>query len=152
MVLGMVLIIGGTSLTACGLIPRFVDVTQGAASRIRVRTLDDASITRTHVGLILVMAAAITIDVMKPITLAFVAPGAAAEYGLRWTLNLTAAALIGFALAGEALADNSALLQVLLIVPIWGISSLTAVTAVYAAEIYPIRIRAEDVPNVVGVR
>jgi putative MFS transporter len=31
---------------------------------------------------------------------------------------------------------------VLLIVPIWGISSLIAVTAAYAAEIYPTRIRA----------
>ncbi len=35
----------------------------------------------------LVMAAAITIDVMKPTTLAFVAPGAADEYGLRSALD-----------------------------------------------------------------
>lgn len=55
---------------------------------------------------------------------------------------LTAAALIGFAVAGERVADNSALLHVLLVVPIWGISSLTAVTAAYASEIYPTRIRA----------
>jgi putative MFS transporter len=55
---------------------------------------------------------------------------------------LTAAALVGFAMAGARVADNSALLHVLLVVPIWGISSLTAVTAAYASEIYPTRIRA----------
>jgi len=84
---GMALIAFGIGMTAYGLFPRFSDVTQGAVSRIRVKALDDASITRAHVGLILVMAAAITIDVMKPTTLAFVAPGAAAEYGLRSPLN-----------------------------------------------------------------
>ncbi len=55
---------------------------------------------------------------------------------------LTVMALVGFALAGPSVAHNSALLHVLLIVPIWGISSLTAVTAAYASEIYPTRIRA----------
>ncbi|MBA3748921.1 MAG: MFS transporter, partial [Solirubrobacterales bacterium] len=56
--------------------------------------------------------------------------------------TVTAAALIGFVVAGDNVADNSTLLQILLIVPIWGISSLTAVTAAYASEIYPTRIRA----------
>jgi putative MFS transporter len=54
----------------------------------------------------------------------------------------TAAALLGFVVAGDHVADNSAVLHLLLIVPIWGISSLTAVTAAYASEIYPTRIRA----------
>ncbi len=84
---GMVLIVLGIGLVVYGLFPRFADVTQGAVSRIKVTALDDAPITGAHVGLILVMAAAITIDVMKPTTLAFVAPGAAAEYGLRSALN-----------------------------------------------------------------
>ncbi|MGH2625851.1 MAG: MFS transporter, partial [Anaerolineales bacterium] len=87
MIAGMVLIVVGIGLTAYGLFPRLADVTQGAVSRIKVTALDDAPITRSHIGLILVMAAAITIDVMKPTTLAFVAPGAAAEYGLRSALN-----------------------------------------------------------------
>ena len=87
MSVGMALIFVGLGLTAYGLFPRFPDVTQGTVSRIKVTALDDAPITRAHVGLILVMAAAITIDVMKPTTLAFVAPGAAAEYGLRSPLN-----------------------------------------------------------------
>ena len=84
---GMALIFLGVGLVVYGLFPRFADVTQGAVSRIKVTALDDAPITKAHVGLVLVMAAAITIDVMKPTTLAFVAPGAAAEYGLRSALN-----------------------------------------------------------------
>lgn len=55
---------------------------------------------------------------------------------------MTASALIGFVAAGNRVADNGAPLSLLLIVPIWGISSLTAVTAAYASEIYPTRIRA----------
>jgi putative MFS transporter len=93
MAAGMALIVVGTLLTGYGLFPRFADVTQGAVSRIRVTAMDDAPITRAHLGLIVVMAAAITIDVMKPTTLAFVAPGAAAEYGLRSPLNPHAAGL-----------------------------------------------------------
>lgn len=90
---GMALIFVGIALTVYGLFPRFSEVTQGAVSRIKVTALDDARITRAHVGLILVMAAAITIDVMKPTTLAFVAPGAAAEYGLRSPMNPTSSGL-----------------------------------------------------------
>ena len=93
MLAGMALIVAGVALTAYGLIPRLSAVTHGAASRIKVKALDDAAITRAHVGLIAVMAAAITIDVMKPTTLAFVAPGAAAEYGLRSPLNPTSTGL-----------------------------------------------------------
>ncbi len=43
-----------------------------------------------HVGLLVVMAIAVTIDVMKPTALAFVAPGMALEYGLKSLLNPTA--------------------------------------------------------------
>jgi len=93
MTIGMALIFVGIGLTGYGLFPKFSDVTQGAVSRIKVKALDDARITRAHVGLILVMAGAITIDVMKPTTLAFVAPGAAAEYGLRSALHPHAAGL-----------------------------------------------------------
>jgi putative MFS transporter len=50
--------------------------------------------------------------------------------------------LAGFVLAGSHVAHNSAMLHVLLIIPIWGISSLIAVTAAYASEIYPTRVRA----------
>jgi putative MFS transporter len=55
---------------------------------------------------------------------------------------LTAAALFGFVIAGDAIAQNRSLLYALLVVPIWGISSVVAVLSVYAAEIYPTRVRS----------
>ncbi len=55
---------------------------------------------------------------------------------------LTAAALFGFVIAGDGVATNKTLLYALLVVPIWGISSLTAVTVAYASEVYPTRIRS----------
>lgn len=90
---GMLLIIAGLVATGYGLFPRLSEVSRGYVSKIKVRALDAAPIKASHVGLLLVMAAAITIDVMKPTTLAFIAPGAAKEYGLRGPLNPTADAL-----------------------------------------------------------
>ena len=55
---------------------------------------------------------------------------------------LTAAALFGFVFAGDAVVQNRALLYVLLVIPIWGINSVVAVLSVYAAEIYPTRVRS----------
>jgi putative MFS transporter len=89
MLIGMALIIVGIAATAYGLFPRLSEVSRGYVSRIRVRALDDAPIKASHVGLLLVMAAAVTIDVMKPTTLAFVVPGMAKEYGLKSPLNPT---------------------------------------------------------------
>lgn len=89
--LGMVLLVVGVVLTAWSLFPRRVeDETQ---SKIKVRALDDTRISTAHVALLLVIAAAITIDVMKTTSLAFIAPGAAVEYGLRGPLNPHAHAL-----------------------------------------------------------
>ena len=93
MAVGMVMIFVGIAATIRGLFPRGRLSSQESVSRITVATLDDAPITRAHVGLLIVLAIAITIDVMKPTTLAFVAPGAAAEYGLRSPLNPHAHAL-----------------------------------------------------------
>jgi putative MFS transporter len=87
MKIGMALILVGIASTFYGLVPRLSDVSKGYVAKFRVRALDDAPIRPSHVGLLLVMAAAITIDVMKPTTLAFVVPGAAAEYGLKSPLN-----------------------------------------------------------------
>jgi putative MFS transporter len=87
MLVGMVLIIGGLAATIWGLIPR--DDTHRLASdvHIRVRALDEVPISSAHVALMLVMAAAVTIDVMKPATLSFVLPGMTREYGLRSPLH-----------------------------------------------------------------
>ena len=87
MMVGMALIVAGTGATAYGLFPRRSHLASGAMARIRVQALDEAAIKPAHVGLLLVMAAAVTIDVMKPTTLAFVVPGAAQEYGLKSPLN-----------------------------------------------------------------
>jgi MFS transporter, putative metabolite:H+ symporter len=84
---GMLLTMVGLVATAYGLFPRLSEISRGAVSRIRVRALDDAPIKPAHIALLLVMAAAVTIDVTKPTTLAFVVPGMAKEYGLRSPAN-----------------------------------------------------------------
>jgi len=55
--------------------------------------------------------------------------------------GVTALSLVGFAIMGASLGRNRFLVDMLLIVPIWGISSLTAVAAAYACELYPTAIR-----------
>src|SRR6266536_430574 len=86
MKLGMALILAGLGLTAYGLLPRG-GMGPDRQARARVRALDEAPIRRSHVMLLVVMAAAVTIDVMKPTTLGFVLPGMTREYGLRSPLN-----------------------------------------------------------------
>src|SRR5262249_43614609 len=56
--------------------------------------------------------------------------------------TLTAAALFGFTIAGDAVVHNRLLLYTLLVVPIWGINTVAAVLSVYSSEIYPTRIRS----------
>jgi putative MFS transporter len=92
MAIGMALMFVGVGLTTYSLFPRSQPV-RPDLSRISIGPLDEARLSWSHVGLLLVMAAAITIDVMKPASLAFVAPGAATEYGLRGPLNPHAHAL-----------------------------------------------------------
>ncbi|MGH2701703.1 MAG: hypothetical protein ACRDJ2_08005, partial [Actinomycetota bacterium] len=87
MVAGMALILAGLAFTFYGIYPKGKH--GGSTARLRIRALDDAPLKPAHVGLLLVMAAAVTIDVMKPTTLAFVVPGMAAEYGLKSPINPT---------------------------------------------------------------
>ena len=93
MMIGMGLIFVGLAATVYGLLPPLSHHRRHTGPRIRVRALDDAPITPSHIALLCVMAAAVTIDVMKPTTLAFIAPGAAREYALRSPLNPHARAL-----------------------------------------------------------
>jgi len=93
MMIGMGLIFVGLAATVYGLLPPLSHHRRHTGPRIRVRALDDAPITPSHIALLCVMAAAVTIDVMKPTTLAFIAPGAAGEYALRSPLNPHARAL-----------------------------------------------------------
>jgi putative MFS transporter len=82
MVTGMALILLGLPLVLYGLLPRRSGEIVRSAARVRVRPLDDAPLRAQHVILLLVMAVAVTIDVMKPATLSFIAPGVAKEYHL----------------------------------------------------------------------
>ena len=87
MLVGMGAILVGFIASLYGLYPDAPSVDVGIASRIRVSALDDTPITRAHVGLLVTMALAVTIDIMKPTALAFVMPGMTSEYGLKGPLN-----------------------------------------------------------------
>ncbi|MBS2550801.1 MFS transporter [Catenulispora sp. NL8] len=82
MVTGMTLILAGLPLVLYGLLPRRSGELARTAARVRVRPLDDAPLRAQHVILLMVMAVAVTIDVMKPATLSFITPGVAKEYHL----------------------------------------------------------------------
>lgn len=86
MKIGMILIVIGMILTLYGLLPKKGEINPEILN-LKVRALDDAPIRGSHVALLLVMAAAVTIDVMKPTTLSFVIPGMTEEYGLKSPLN-----------------------------------------------------------------
>ena len=86
MQVGMILIVAGMVFTVYGLLPDNKKAHTEALD-LKVRALDDAPIRGSHIALLLVMAAAVTIDVMKPTTLSFVIPGMTAEYGLKSPLN-----------------------------------------------------------------
>jgi putative MFS transporter len=89
MLIGMGAIIVGFASSLYGLYPASAAAKALTVSHIRVRALDDAPLSLAHVGLLLTMAVAVTIDVMKPTALAFVMPGMALEYGLKSPLNPT---------------------------------------------------------------
>jgi putative MFS transporter len=89
MIAGMVLIVAGLAATVWGLIPREQPIVHVSDTHLRVRALDDVPIRGQHIALMLVMAAAVTIDVMKPATLSFVLPGMTHEYGLKSPLHPT---------------------------------------------------------------
>jgi MFS transporter, putative metabolite:H+ symporter len=87
MLIGMGLIVIGLVAAFYGVYPPKAEVVAGRVSHIRVRAMDEAPIRPAHIALLVVMAIAVTIDVMKPTTLAFVVPGMALEYGLKSPLN-----------------------------------------------------------------
>jgi putative MFS transporter len=89
MIAGMVLIVIGLAATVWGVIPRDHSDVLESDVLIRMRALDEVPINSAHVILMLVMAAAVTIDVMKPATLSFVLPGMTREYGLKSPLHPT---------------------------------------------------------------
>jgi putative MFS transporter len=87
MMMGMTAIIVGLVASLYGLYPRSIAVNTGMTAKIRVSALDDAPLNATHAVLLLAMAMAVMIDIMKPTALAFVMPGMTLEYGLKSPLN-----------------------------------------------------------------
>lgn len=88
MTVGMVLAVVGLAAVLYGLVPpRSRDLRRRVTSSVRVGTVDDGPLRPAHVGLLLVLSLAVTVDVMKPMTLSFVVPGVGAEYGLASPLN-----------------------------------------------------------------
>jgi putative MFS transporter len=63
---------------------------------------------------------------------------------------ITAASMLGFIFTGKSIVEHRVLLYILLIVPIWGISSLISVLSAYAAEIYPTSIRSRGSGVIAG--
>ncbi len=87
MMIGMAAIVVGLLASLYGLYPGAAATPPGGAPKVRVSAMDDAPITLAHVGLLLTMAVAVMIDIMKPTALAFVMPGMALEYDLKSPLN-----------------------------------------------------------------
>ncbi|MHB1921863.1 MAG: MFS transporter [Chitinophagaceae bacterium] len=83
---GMVLVLIGLFTTLYSLIPPPA-TKEPDNYNLKIRALDDAPINLFHIGLLAVMAIAVTLDVMKPTILAFVVPGMAREYGLKSPVN-----------------------------------------------------------------
>lgn len=81
--LGMLFVLAGFGIAVWALnVPSMLTMKIEASRDWRVRSLDAGPLTARHITLAGILIAAMIIDVMKPATLAFVAPGAAAEYHL----------------------------------------------------------------------
>lgn len=87
MITGMALILGGLVLSFAGIVPRRQRYGQPLPPTTRVAVGSETRLNPAAVQLIVVLALAVVIDAMKPITLAFVAPGMAKEYGLTSAAN-----------------------------------------------------------------
>jgi putative MFS transporter len=84
MLAGMALIPLGLLLAAYGLMPR-IERQRGQpapAQTLAWQVADGIPLNRRHWSLVIVLAVALTIDVMKPATLGFVMPGMTREYAL----------------------------------------------------------------------
>lgn len=87
MKLGMALILGGLVAAGIGLFQRAGPAASLLAPRVRVKALDDAKIKPVHVAVLLAVSLAVMVDIIKPVTLGFIVPGMALEYGLKSALN-----------------------------------------------------------------
>ncbi len=97
MLCGMGLILIGIPLAAYGLFPPRTTEKKDLSSAYQLNTLDNAKLSWAHFRLLIVLAVALIVDVMKPATLGFVLPGMKQEYGITTSV---AAYLPLFALIG----------------------------------------------------
>ncbi len=104
MLFGMLLIVTGFALATWGLLPRAGTAAERQAARVapryHFRSIDDATLTSAHWGLLFVLGVALIIDVMKPATLGFVLPGMSTEYEISKAMG---AWLLLCALAGTTI-------------------------------------------------
>ena len=80
MLVGMGLIVGGIALAGYGLLPTAPSAP--AADAMILAPAEDAPLRPAHWGMMAALSAALVIDVMKPASLGFVAPGMVVEYAV----------------------------------------------------------------------
>src|SRR5215469_13515891 len=80
MLCGMGLILTGIPMAAYGLFPVRNGEKKDLSSSYQLHTLDNAKLGWAHYRLLIVLAVALIVDVMKPATLGFVLPGMKEEY------------------------------------------------------------------------
>jgi len=97
MLTGMGLIITGLAATIYGLFPVHTEKTADASADYQLHGLDTARLGWQHWKLVLVLGAALVVDVMKPATIGFVVPGLRQEYVID---KATASLLMLFAMMG----------------------------------------------------
>lgn len=97
MLCGMALIITGIPMAAYGLFPVRTKEKKDLSSSYQLHTLDNARLGWAHWRLMIVLAIALIVDVMKPATLGFAMPGMKQEYGVS---SSTVSLLAFFALVG----------------------------------------------------
>ncbi len=106
MLVGMALIPLGVLVSAWGLLPRLAQIrlTARGGDRVHWHVADNVALNGAHWTLVLVLAIALTIDVMKPASIAFVMPGLAHEYGIGMSRAgyLALSALVGTAVGSVA--------------------------------------------------
>jgi putative MFS transporter len=96
---GMALIVGGVAMSGYGLLPRRIAAIASGPREI-FSPPEEAPLTRAHWTVMIVLALALIIDIMKPASLGFVTPGMREEYGVG---AATVAALPFAALAGTTI-------------------------------------------------
>ena len=94
---GMALIILGIGAASYGLLPKGDALHHRHDALATIAPPEDAPLTRAHWTLMVVLAVALIIDIMKPASLGFVTPGMRVEYGLGKALvaMLPFSALVG---------------------------------------------------------